>query len=369
MGRRVALVLVVVATALAGCADTPGRVGAEGGPLPTATSPTPSVSPSAAPAPAPDPPDDSPQPQPSETDPSPSPSPSESIPPPDLVVDDPDGRFELRILGIVDPARADAINVFEARPVVVLLHASGADAELVAEVATGLDTDAAGSVEPAVGTTLECPRSVVDAVVLRPGQGQRLCVNFDLPGAAEVTAVTVAVGAHEARREAATVPAADPAILPSLGVGAPEDAVPLGEAVDVALAGPGAMPATASLAVDEVRPVEGAQPPSGRQLVAVEMTVAGSAGDSGETLDVPSGALAAISSDGTQWVAPVGARVPDCRGLEVVPPSDEPLERCVTFLVREGDVVSHVRFVGSDGAIIVWQVLEQGGVGGPGSNA
>lgn len=404
-----AMVSLVV---LSACGGPVARVGTDAGPLDTVTqasrdpsagatppvtgepsppaaqgpdqpSAQPSTSPSAQPT---DQPSDGPSAQPSD-DPSSSPSddpgdrpsdePSEvEVQPPDLEL----AGWDLRVLGLIDPARADVLNVFAQRPVVVVLHAladtvvadeddpPADDAAVIDVVEVRLDLDSGEVLESLPvftgATTVECPAQVERRVILRAGQGQRLCAVFDVAGTAEVQSVLIGADGRET-----TVAAADVAQLSSidegdaLDVGVPESTLALGEAVEVVV-DTATGDATVEMAVTDAEVLDD---DDGR-LVGLTVELA-SPVDLADVRLEPE-AIAALSPDGVQRTRLLDETASDCRGTATIDvPAGDVVSFCLPVLVPEDAITSHARFSTVLGPPQVWRVLRAGGTAGPGSNA
>ena len=405
--HRIVVGLLAVGLVLAACGTSPPRVGADAGPLDTVTSaasesaapsdpPVPGTDPEAADPTAPPspadpnapstpptgrpsaPPSDEPSDQPSG---SPSDEPTEQVPPPDLEVD----GWEIRVVGMVDPARANVLNVFRARPVVVVLHAQAdpapeppagsgeplepADAAAIVDaVAVDLRLETGQLIDQLHSftghTTVECPAQVEYRVVLRAGQGQRLCAVFDVPATGEVGAVELFADGTEAIIDRADVADIDTITARGvLDVGVPEGMLDLGEVVDVVVDA-GNTTATIGLAVTGVEVLDEQE---GRLIgITVELTSPDDVG--GVRLDPE--AVAAIAPDGTQRVRVQDVATSDCPGPgRVDVPADEVVSVCVPVLLPDDTITSHARFTRNDGPPQVWRVLDVGGTAGPGSNA
>lgn len=408
--HRIVTGLVAVALTLAACGQSAPRVGADAGPLDTVTSaatapgateppaqgtdpeapgtaepqdPTdPSEQPTEQPTDAPsDTPSDTPSDVPSDP---PSDQPSESPseippPPPDLELD----GWDVRVVGIIDPARANVLNVFRQRPVVVVFHAqadavdtsgssdpeSTADAaaivdvvevDLVMDTGQGLD-----QVRTFTGhTTVECPAQVEARVVLRAGQGQRLCAVFDVPATREVDAVELSANGVEAVVDRADITEVeDGTALEVLDIGVPQGMLALGEVVDVVVDSARG-DATVGMAVTEVEVLD----ETDDRLIGITVELTAPEDVTGIRLDPE--AIAAIAPDGTQRGRLLDAGTSGCRGTGLVDvQADEVVSVCVPVLVPADAITSHARFTRTTGPPQVWRVLEAGGTAGPGSNA
>ncbi len=399
MHRRVAALGLAAAVTLAACGQATARVGTDAGPLDTVTAAaqdptagaTPGTPPQASRPPAPEtsPPDDATD-QPSDTPtdvPSDQPSdnasdePSEDasqveVPPPDLELD----GWDLRVVGLIDPARADVLNVFAQRPVVVILHAQadtveGEDGDPPADDAAVIDVvDVqveldSGAVLNELGvftgaTTVECPAQVERRIILRAGQGQRTCAVFDVPGTAEVAAVSVAAVGGEAAVDADGLPVVTSlSAMEALDIGVPESTLALGEVVEVEV-DTAVGDATVDMAVTAAEVVD---EDDGRLVgVTVEMSSDVALFD----VRLEPEMFAALSPDGVQRTRLLDETAADCRGTASIDvPAGEAVSFCVPVLVPDDAITSHARFSRVEGPPQVWRVLRAGGTAGPGSNA
>jgi hypothetical protein len=403
--HRIVVGLLAVALVLAGCGTSPPRVGADGGPLDTVTTaPTDPAAPSDPSSPGTDPGAADPTPSspadptgpsdqqsaPSSPPPSgepsdqpsgdPSDEPTEQVPPADLELD----GWDVRIVGIIDPARANVLNVFRARPVVVVFHAQADPAPAPPPgAATDQRADAAAIVDAVAvdlrletgqlvdqlhsftgHTTVECPAQVEYRVVLRAGQGQRLCAVFDVPATGELGAVELFADGTEAIVDRADVADIDTITARGvLDVGVPEGMLDLGEVVDVVVDA-GTATATIGMAVTGVELLD----EQDDRLVGVTVELSSAEGVGAVRLDPE--AVAAIAPDGTQRVRVQDVATSDCRGPgRVDVPAEEVVSVCVPILLPADTITSHARFTRNDGPPHVWRVLDVGGTAGPGSNA
>lgn len=397
MGRRRVLAVALACVVAAGCsAVSPPRAGGDAGslddvagpstPAPgTTTGPTngPTTGPDPSPPPtspsAPASPSEQPSDQPSPAPTAPDDQPSATEPPPDVVEDlDPDG-WQVRVVGLVDPARADVLNEFAARPVVAVLHVQAdelaeggdADAESVVsrlDVGAELDDGQVVSSLPAISgaTTVECPEHVESRIVLRPGQGQRLCVVFDVPGDRDVAALELQAAGQRARVEASQwedLERIDE--VASLDVGVPAGVLALGEAatVTVPVVGGGGT-AEVDMAVTDVAITESEQ----QRVVELTVTLASSTDVQLERLATD--AIAAISQSGVQRGRRLDLATGSCAGSTAVDvPAGEEVTFCVPVRVPEATITTNARYTTEDGPPVVWRVLQAGGTAGPGSNA
>lgn len=401
---RFVVALCVGAVVLAGCGPSAPQVGTDAGPLDTVTSaataaPQPTPGPPQGTEPVPDPtspptgsesPSEDPSSQPSETPsdiPSGSPSatpadppsgtPSDSpVRPPDLELD----GWDVRVVGVIDPARANVLNAFVQRPVVVVVHAQAAtlaapegeepadDAAIVDLVEVQLALDQGQSldeVEPFAGaTTVECPAQVERRAVLRAGQGQRMCVVFDVPGTAEVDAVAVATAGQTATVDIADIEQIESiSAMEMLDVGVPESLLALGEVVDVTLDGD-AGDVTMGMAVTATQVIDDED---GR-LVGITVELTSDVAVTGVRLEPEM--FAALSPDGVQRTRLLDETTADCRGTGTIDvPAGDAVSFCVPVLVPDEAITSHARFLRVGGPPQVWRVLRAGGTAGPGSNA
>lgn len=395
MGGRRLVAVTLACVVAAGCsAVSPPRAGGDAGSLddvaaPTTPVPGTTTGPTSGPEPAPsptspsaspsEPPSELPTDQPSPTPTSPDDQPSATEPPPDVVPDlDPDG-WQVRVVGLVDPARADVLNEFAARPVVAVLHVQAdelpeggdADAESVVsrlDVRAELDDGQRLSSLPAISgaTTVECPEHVESRVVLRPGQGQRLCVVFDVPGDRDVAAVHLTAAGQQARVEASLwedLERIDD--VSSLDVGVPAGVLALGEAATVTVpvvGGDGT--AEIDMAVSDVTISEA------EQQRVVEMTVTLASSSDLQLERLATDAIAAISQSGVQRGRRLDVATGSCTGSTAVEvPAGEEVTFCVPVRVPEATITTNARYTTEDGPPVVWRVLQAGGTAGPGSNA
>lgn len=406
--RRVAVGLVLAIVA-AGCSggDRSARVGGDAGAL-EAVDPSQSQS-STGPGTAPSPPSTpgpeaspgpsataQPSPQPSQApsqDPSagpsqqPSPQPSEPVDPPPVVEDlDLDG-WQVRIVGLIDPARADEINRFAQRPVVAVTHVQadelpedgdGDAAAVVSRLGMAAELDSGEVVAslPAVtgANTIECPAHIDQRVVLRPGQGQRLCAVFDVPATAEVVALRLDAEGQRARVSASDLDRVDRIdAIAALDVGVPEGVVALGRAVTVtvpvASSGSGRATARVDMAVTDVT-ITTTTTTTDDDHQVVELTVQVVAPEPVTMGRLSADALVAISAAGTQRGQRADVNTDSCqRAAAIDLAAGEPSTFCVPVRVPENSITSNARYTTADGPPVVWRVLQAGGTAGPGSNA
>jgi len=296
--------------------------------------------------------------------------------PPDLELD----GWDLRVVGLIDPARADVLNAFAQRPVVVVLHAQADsvaaeddaapadDASIVDVVSVQVELDS-GQVLDELGvftgaTTVECPAQVERRVVLRAGQGQRTCAVFDVPGTAEIAAVSLGADGSEATVDVDGIEIVSSiSAIEELDIGVPESTLALGEVVEVAVdAATG--DATVDMAVTAAEVVDDSD---GRLVgITVELT------SDVDLFEVRFGPemIAALSPDGVQRTRLIDETTADCRGTGSIDvPAAEAVSFCVPVLVPDEAITSHARFTAVQGPPQVWRVLRAGGTAGPGSNA
>lgn len=389
----VAACLVVL---LAACGSAaPPLAGGDAGSLDAVAAPTAAPeTPQPEPSPAPTPPAPSPGPDATPTTP-PSERPGED--PPDAPSEDPDATatpqdtmvpfdldhpsIDLWAAGLVDPARAAAVNQFRGRPVVLVLQArlgpvDGVDegVELDEEALADVDaastvgllrvlaTDEQGAVVPGAGgvqaqVTRECPAWVEPRIVLRPAMGQRLCVVFDVRGNVDIESFEVALDGNRA-----TVAAADLARWTrideptSRDVGVPQGVRALGQVVDAQLATVDGGTAEVALAVTGVS----IGTHDDGDVAQVQLTLQSA---TGVTIDrITSTSLGAISPEGVQRTYTSAVETAECSRPSSVPlEAETPVDICLPILVPEGVITQFARFVTADDRVVVWRVLLAGG--------